>query len=102
MDEEKKPSEEQTAEEAKLSEPISVKDLLLMTIYSLEGKAWAYLGLVSHPETKKPKKDIAQAQTSIDAIDAIYNVLKDKLSSDERKDLEVRLTNLRMNFVKNQ
>lgn len=73
-----------------------------MTIYSLEGKAWAYLGLVSHPETRKPHKDIEEARVAIDAIDAVYKIIDAKLSSEEKKDLEMRLTNLRLNFVKNQ
>ncbi|RKX70902.1 DUF1844 domain-containing protein [candidate division WOR-3 bacterium] len=83
-------------------EPIRVKDLLLMTIYSLEGKAWAYLGLISHPETKEPKKDTGEARLAIDAIDAIYKLIEERLSAEEKKDLELRLTNLRLNFVKNQ
>jgi len=97
MSEEKKEEEKVT-----LSEPIRVKDILLMTLYSLEGKAWAYLGLVAHPETKQPKKDVTEAKLAIDTIEALYKIIKDKLSSDESKDLEVRLTNLRLNFVKNQ
>lgn len=95
-------TEKKEEKEADLKEPIKVKDLLLVTMYSLEGKAWAYLGLVAHPETKKPKKDIGEAKIAIDAIETLYKIIKTELNDEEKKDLELRLSNLRLNFVKNQ
>ncbi|MEO0135922.1 MAG: DUF1844 domain-containing protein [candidate division WOR-3 bacterium] len=94
-----KENRKETSEQL-LEEPIPVKDILLMTILSLEGKAWAYLGLTAHPETKKPKKDLNDARLAIDAIDALYKLLEPVLANDEKKDLQVRLTNLRLNFVR--
>ncbi len=95
MAEEKNKKEKQL-----LEEPVSTKDILLMTILSLEAKAWAYLGLTTHPETQKPKKDLNEARLAIDAIDALFKLIEPHLKDEEKKDIQVRLTNLRLNFVK--
>jgi hypothetical protein len=96
MDEETKKGPEDNL----MDEPVEVKDLILMTMLSLEGKAWAYLGLTSHPETKKPKKDLEQAKLAIDSIDVLYKMIEPKLSNEEKKQVQVSLTNLRLNFAK--
>jgi hypothetical protein len=83
-----------------LDTPIKVKEIVYMTILSLESKAWAYLDLVAHPETQKHHKDPSEVKTAIDAIDALYKVVEPKLSPEEKKDIQVRLTNLRLNFAK--
>ncbi len=83
-----------------LEEPVPIKDILFMTILSLEGKAWSYLGLMAHPETRKPKKDLTEAKLAIDSIETIFKLLEPNLSNEEKKDIQVRLTNLRLNFVK--
>jgi hypothetical protein len=83
-----------------LDEPIKVKDIVYMTILSLESKAWAYLDLVAHPETQKHQKDPNEAKAAIDAIDALYKTIEAQLDPAEKKDIQVRLTNLRLNFVK--
>lgn len=90
----------QENKEQLLEEPIPVKELLLMTILSLEGKAWAYLGLTAHPETQKPKKDLKEAKLAIDSIGALFKLIEPFLTNEEKKDIQVRLTNLRLNFVK--
>ncbi|MCX7994892.1 MAG: DUF1844 domain-containing protein [candidate division WOR-3 bacterium] len=91
---------EEKKEKQVLEEPIPVKEIILMTILSLEGKAWAYLGLTAHPETQKPKKDLNEARLAIDSIEALYKLLEPALTSDEKRDIQVRLTNLRLNFVR--
>lgn len=83
-----------------LDEPIEIKDIVYMTILSLESKAWAYLDLVAHPETQKHQKDPEQAKTAIDAIEALYKTIEAGLDPAEKKDIQVRLTNLRLNFAK--
>ena len=105
-DKEKKSEQEETHERPRteepklLDEPISVKDIVYMTILSLESKAWAYLDMVVHPETQKHKKDTIEAKSAIDAIDALYKTIEGNLDASERKDIQVRLTNLRLNFAK--
>jgi len=83
-----------------LEEPIKVKDIVYMTILSLESKAWAYLDLVAHPETQKHQKDTKEAKAAIDTIDALYKTIEAELDPAEKKDIQLRLTNLRLNFVK--
>ncbi len=95
-DEQKERSEEPKL----LDEPVRIKDIALMTILSLESKAWAYLDLVAHPETQKHKKDQGEARMAIDAIDALYKTIEADLDPSEKKDIQVRLTNLRLNFAK--
>ncbi|KPK63674.1 hypothetical protein AMJ83_05585 [candidate division WOR_3 bacterium SM23_42] len=101
-DNEKKDDEKEPAQEAPklLDKPIKVKEIVYMTILSLESKAWAYLDLVAHPETQKHQKDTQEARAAIDAIDALYKVIEADLSTDEKKDIQVRLTNLKLNFAK--
>ncbi|UCC11105.1 MAG: DUF1844 domain-containing protein [candidate division WOR-3 bacterium] len=91
--------EEQTAPPL-LDEPIPVTDYLYMMIASLDAKAWAYMDFIAHPETQKHTKDLAQAKNAIDAIDALYKIVQDQLTPEQKKDIETRLTNLRLNFVK--
>jgi len=91
---------EEKKEQQTLDKPVLVKDILLMTIFSLEGKAWAYLGLTAHPETQKLEKDLNQARLAIDSIDAIYRILEPSLTDEEKKEIQVSLTNLRLNFVR--
>jgi hemolysin activation/secretion protein len=83
-----------------LDEPIKVKDYIYLNMLTLEGKAWAYMDLIAHPETQKHTKDMAQAKLAIDTIDALFKIIEGHLNDDQRKDLQTRLTNLRLNFVK--
>lgn len=83
-----------------LEEPIKVEDLIYMTILSLESKAWSYMDFVVHPETQKHKKDLKEAKLAIDAIDILYKSLEEQLSTEQKKDIQTRLTNLRLNFAK--
>lgn len=96
-------TEEQKKTEPKLlDEPVKIKEFIFMIMYTLEGKAWAYLGLTSHPETQKPLKDLAEARLAIDAIDLLYKLIEPGLELEEKKDFQIRLTNLRLNFTKDQ
>lgn len=83
-----------------LDEPIKVMDYIYLTLLSLEAKAWAYLDLVAHPETQKHKKDLNEAKLAIDAIDALYKSVEEQFNSEQKKDVQTRLTNLRLNFAK--
>ena len=101
--EEKKQKEEKKAKEEKphlLDEPVKVNDYIYLMILSLEGKAWAYMDLVVHPETQKHRKDLEQAKLAIDAIEALYKIVEGQLSPEQKKDIQARLTNLRLNFAK--
>ena len=99
--EEEKEEEKTKPEEPRfLEEPIKVKDLILINMLSFETKAWAYMDLVVHPETQKHKKDINEARLAIDTIESLYKIVEVQLDEREKKDIQVRLTNLHLNFVK--
>jgi len=83
-----------------LDEPIKMTEIIYMMILSLEGKAWAYLEKVAHPETQKHLKDTGEAKTAIDAIDALFKIIEPMLEQADKKDIQVRLSNLRLNFAK--
>ncbi len=86
--------------EKKIEKPVEVSDIIVITIANLISKAWAYLGAISHPETGEIKEDTAQAKLAIDAIDNLFVLVKDKMEEKERKEIEISLANLRLNFVK--
>ncbi len=92
--------QKENEEKPVFEEPVPIKDILIMTILSLEGKAWSYLGLIAHPETKKQKKDLNEAKLAIDSIESLFKLMEPILTNEEKKDIQVRLTNLRLNFVK--
>ncbi len=79
---------------------ISVKDLLLITLDSLVEKAWANLGLISHPETGEIHEDSGQAKLAIDALENIFRLLQDSMESVERVQIATVLTNLQLNYAK--
>jgi hypothetical protein len=95
-----KEQEEQKEKAPLLDEPLKIRDYVYLTLLSLEGKAWAYLDLVVHPETQKHKKDLNEAKLAIDTMDVLYKAVEQELSTEQKKDLQNRLTNLRLNFAK--
>jgi hypothetical protein len=99
-DKEEKKNNEQQEKPQLFEKPIEIKEFVYMMVLSLESKAWAYLDKVAHPETQKHHKDTDEAKAAIDAIDALYKVIEPRLQPDEKKDIQGRLTNLRLNFVK--
>ncbi len=84
----------------KAEKELKIDDLLAITLVQLISKAWSYLGMVSHPETGRIKRDLDQARLAIDSIEVIYPLIKDRLGEEERRNIELELTNLRLNFVK--
>jgi len=78
---------------------ISVSNLLVVTLYHLLEKAWAYLGLVSHAETGEKLVDLDEARLAIDTIEFLKERIKEKIPPEELKNLEFNLSNLRLNFI---
>ncbi|UCG30209.1 MAG: DUF1844 domain-containing protein [candidate division WOR-3 bacterium] len=97
---EKEKNDAQHEEPKLLDQPIKAKEIIYMMILSLEGKAWAYLDKVAHAETQKHQKDTGEAKVAIDAIEALFSVIEPGLEAAEKNDIQVRLTNLRLNFAK--
>lgn len=104
-EEEKKNTGQESGDEKEpqprlLDEPIKIIDYVYLTLLSLETKAWAYLDFVVHPETQKHKKDLNEARLAIDAINALFKIVEEQLNPEQKKDIQTRLTNLRLNFAK--
>lgn len=83
------------------AEPIQVAALVSFFITELSTLAWQRMGLV--PDiTGKIEKDIEQARLAIDCTAALVEKLSPMLSDTERRDLQILISNLRLNFVKQQ
>ena len=93
------PGQAERREAKKEARPLQVKEVALVSLATLEQRAWCYLGTMSHPETGKVQLDLGQARLAIDCIEALANVLRGHLSAEEKSRLEFSLTNLRLNYV---
>lgn len=95
-------TDEQQAPEAEPSREAAlpeVKSLLATCISLLAGKAWEAMGLVPDPSTKKIERKLEDAQLAIDAVAALADLVRPRLSDAERREVEVLVSNLRLNFV---
>lgn len=73
---------------------------LVLTCISLLGqKAWAALGLVPDPASGKIERRLEDARLAIDAAAALVEVVRERVSAADRRELETLLTNLRLNYV---
>ncbi len=97
--------EQSDAQEAPGPEPSreaalpEVKSLLATCISLLAGKAWESMGLVPDATTKKIERKLEDAQLAIDAAAALADLVRPRLSEPERREVEVLVSNLRLNFV---
>ncbi len=62
-------------------------------------KAWAWLGIVSHPETGEKKVDLHEAKLAIDTLEKLLELKKEFLNEQEAKETEIALSNLKLNYV---
>jgi len=79
--------------------PSDVYTLAQFTISLLGNAAWQHLGLVADPQTGEVKKDLAQAQLSIDIISFLFDKIKHTLEKEQEREVRNLLTNLTMNYV---
>jgi len=85
--------------EEKKKEILKVDTMLRVFMGELVLKGWAYLGVISHPETEEIKSDIEQAKLAIDAIERLLELRKNFLSEKEIKEMQLSLSNLKLNYV---
>ena len=100
--EEEAESENEGTEEPDLRQvllPSDVYTLSQFTISLLGNAAWQHLGLVADPQTGELKKDLTQAQMSIDIISFLFDKIKDKLEKEQVQEVRNLLTNLTMNYM---
>ncbi len=68
-------------------------------VLSLASAAQMALGLVAHPATGKPEKNLPQAKHAIDLLGVLEQKTQGNLSAEEAQLLEVLLYQLRMQYV---
>ncbi len=82
-------------------------DSLLADVYSLTSfslglfiqQAWISLGLRNVPGASETRPDLDQARVAIDAAAFLFDKLRPVLEPDEQRQIELELTNLRLNFA---
>ncbi len=80
-------------------EPLKVDTMLRVFIGELILKAWAWLGVTSHPENNRMQTDLKQAKLAIDSLEKLLELKNDFLTEDEIKEIEFSLSNLKLNYV---
>ncbi len=80
-------------------EALTVRTMLKVFTGELILKAWAWLGVISHPETEEVKIDMKEAKLAIDSIEKLLDLRKDFLNEEEIKEIELSLSNLKLNYV---
>lgn len=84
-----------------------LSDALLADVYSLTSfalglfvqQAWISLGLRNVPGTSETRLRLDQARVAIDAAAFLLDRLKPALEPAEQRQVELELTNLRLNFA---
>lgn len=61
--------------------------------------AWQSMGLVANPATGEAQKDLPAAQLAIDCLQFLLSKVDADLSEPERREVQRRLNDLRMNYV---
>jgi len=79
--------------------PQKITDLAYYILNVLQAKAWQYLGLIVHPENGETLVDLQEARQAIDLYDLIYEKLKGGFPLTIKKEMEMHLTNLQLNYV---
>jgi hypothetical protein len=88
----------------------SVLDITSIDIYLLLGlfvnvlgdQAWQYMGLRVRPATKKVEKDLSKARVAIDCVSYLIGKLEPQLNDEEKNKLRSLLTDLQINFIRQQ
>ena len=93
------PGEPEAERPATLAD-LDIYDTLRFMIGILNQAAWMHLGLVVPPGATEPRTDLGQARVAIDALEALAGLLRADSASDEQREMESVLANLRINYVK--
>lgn len=91
-----------TGEEGERVEAVDVYGVLRYCIALLHSQAWQNMGLVTNPATQRVERDMEQARVAIDCIGFMAEKLQPKASEEERRSLRNLLTDLRLNFARQQ
>lgn len=80
--------------------PISVYDLLAVSIDQFMEVAWVKMGLHPDPIAGGEHPDLSEAKVAIDTASRLAETLDPHLDDDDRRTIQSHLSNLRINFVK--
>jgi hypothetical protein len=83
-------------------EAVNVYNHLRFLVGMFVGQAWVHLGLQAPPGAGETRVDLAQARLSIDMVVFIKEKLGAQLDEAEHNELEVVLSNLRVNYLRRQ
>ncbi len=95
---ESQPADQQQAGEG--PKPLDVYDALRICVGLLIQQAWIHLGVQAAPGTGETKTELPKARVAIDALADVWRHLEPAATDEERRDVEMTLTNLRINFAK--
>lgn len=79
--------------------PTSAVDLVQMCLGMMNEIAWVKMGLVPDPMTGVIAADLAQARLAIDCAADLAHRLEAHVDARTKRDLDVLVQNLKMNFV---
>lgn len=81
-------------------EPTNAVDLVQMCLGMMNEIAWVKMGLVPDPMTGAIAPDLNQARLAIDCAGDLVHRLEAHVDGRTKRDLDVMLQNLKMNFVR--
>jgi hypothetical protein len=64
-----------------------------------DGHAWRAMGMVANPQTGEIERDMPSAQLAIDCVQFLLSKIESSLAEAERREVQRRLTDLRMNYL---
>ena len=81
---------------------IDIYSLLSFFLSILNEQAWQFMGLRVRPATQKIEKDLSRASLAIDCIAFLIDKLEPQLNDKEKIKMRSLLTDLQVNFVRQQ
>jgi hypothetical protein len=79
---------------------MGVADVVRMTLSLLHDKAWVSMGLLANPATGRVEQDLAEARRAIDVVVDLVKHLEPLAAAEEKREMQVLLSNLRINYVR--
>ncbi|MGI8922833.1 MAG: DUF1844 domain-containing protein [Fimbriimonadales bacterium] len=87
-------------EEESAAKPLSVYDLIAFSIDQFAEVAWQKMGLRPDPMTGQEDVNLEEAKVAIDTASRMAETLDPHLDDDDRRRVQSRLSDLRINFVR--
>lgn len=78
---------------------MDVRTLALALLAVFDGQAWRAMGFLADPKTGETTKDLPSAQLAIDCVQFLLSKVEGGLPDSERREMQRRLTDLRMNYL---